>query len=257
MKDNFLTQLVSEPIRDGDPADLFANREGLVRGVVGRGHLGHSYPEMREFLILGEVRKRTNKTFSFNFWRADLALFRTLVRESPAKQSLKTNINTKLGESVDVPGGQEVSAEGSGQTGSMDLDERYEVHKATCHVLCFGHHNPMQHYKPGEEWQERCLAEKDLWVLIDSRLNMDHRCVQVAKKASGILACISNSVASKKVIVPWYSGLTRPHLKYYGQFWATHIKAIMTWYQMVLRRQQDWFSMDDHYDILCCLSEFI
>ncbi|PKU35696.1 ferm domain-containing protein 4a [Limosa lapponica baueri] len=39
--------------------------------------------------------------------------------------------------------------------------------KAKCQVLHLGHTNPMQRYRPGEEWLESSWVEKDLGMFVD------------------------------------------------------------------------------------------
>jgi len=58
-------------------------------------------------------------------------------------------------------------------------------------------------------------------------VTMRHRCALVAKKANGVLGCITESVASraKEVLLVLYSALGRAHLDYCIQFWAYHLKT--------------------------------
>ncbi|KAK4830743.1 hypothetical protein QYF61_013193 [Mycteria americana] len=87
--DNFLTQLVSEPTREGAPLDLlFMNRDGLVSDVMVGGCLGQSDHEMIEFLIRGEAARGVGKTATLDFRRADFSLFRRLVERVPWEAAL-------------------------------------------------------------------------------------------------------------------------------------------------------------------------
>ena len=124
--------------------------------------------------------------------------------------------STKLSIAVDTAEGRDASQRNLDKLKRQALVNLMRLNKAKCKISCLGSRDPRYVYKLREEFLESSLAEKDLEILVDEKLNMSQQCAVVAQKANGILGSIRRGVASRatEVIVPLYSALVRPQQEY-------------------------------------------
>jgi len=93
-------------------------------------------------------------------------------------------------------------------------------------------------YQLGDERIEHSIAEKDLGIQVDGKLDMNQQCALTAHKANCIPGCIKRSVTSRmrEVILPLCSALVRPHLEYHVQMWTPQYRRDTDLLEGVQRR---------------------
>ncbi|KAK4830609.1 LOW QUALITY PROTEIN: hypothetical protein QYF61_012052 [Mycteria americana] len=127
----------------------------------------------------------------------------------------KSADDTKLGGAVDCLEGHEALQRDLDRLEHWAIINGMKFNKNKSQILPLGWSNAGHKYKLGEEWLESSPAERDLGVLVGSRLNMSQQCALAAERANHILGCIKHSITS------WSRQAISPLYHWYGLTWST------------------------------------
>ena len=107
-----------------------------------------------------------------------------------------------------------------------------------CKCLHTGHRNLNVNYKMGDTVLGTTVKEKDLGVTISADMKVSEQCGIAASKCNKILGLIRMNITykGKKLIIPLYKAIVRPHLKYCIQAWRPYRKKDIDTLERIQRR---------------------
>lgn len=108
---------------------------------------------------------------------------------------IKVVNNTKLEGAVSILEGKIAIQRDLGKSEKWADRNFVKFNKDKSNVLWLGWSNPLQQYKLRTNWLASSFAEKDLPVLVDSRLNVSQRCALAVLNANS-MCCINRNIAS-------------------------------------------------------------
>ena len=124
---------------------------------------------------------------------------------------------------------RKVNTDGDKQHLQNDLDrlvkwsEKWQMlfNFGKCKCLHTGHRNLNVNYKMGDTVLGTTVKEKDLGVTISADMKVSEQCGIAASKGNQILGLIRRNITykGKKLIIPLYKAIVRPHLEYCIQAW--------------------------------------
>ena len=146
--------------------------------------------------------------------------------------------DTKLYIEVHAPEHRERLQADLGRLEKWAINNRMQYNKDKCRVLHLGCKNIQHTYWLGSDPLSSTEVERDLRVIVDSKMNMSCQYDKIISKANRTLSCISRcrTNRSKEVILPLYVALVRLQLEYCIQLWAPYFKKDVDRLERVQRR---------------------
>ena len=141
---------------------------------------------------------------------------------------------------------RKVNTDGDKQQLQNDLDrlvkwsEKWQMlfNFGKCKCLHTGHGNLNVNYKMGDTVLGTTVKEKDLGVTISADMKVSEQCGIAASKGNQILGLIRRNITykGKKLIIPLYKAIVRPHLEYCIQAWRPYRKKDIDTLERIQRR---------------------
>ena len=141
---------------------------------------------------------------------------------------------------------RKVNTDGDKQHLQNDLDrlvkwsEKWQMlfNFGKCKCLHTGHGNLNVNYKMGATVLGTTVKEKDLGVTISADMKVSEQCGIAASKGNQILGLIRRNIIykGKKLIIPLYKAIVRPHLEYCIQAWRPYRKKDIDTLERIQRR---------------------
>ena len=110
--------------------------------------------------------------------------------------------------------------------------------KDKCKCLHIGQANAKHNYLMNNTVLLSTEREKDVGVVVSSDMKVSEQCGIAARKGNQILGLIRRNIAyrDKRLIIPLYMSLVRPHLEYCIQAWRPHMRKDIDKLERVQRR---------------------
>ena len=107
-----------------------------------------------------------------------------------------------------------------------------------CKVMHLGNNNGETRYEMGGKTLQKVMEEKDLGVVFSNKFKVGKQCLKAANKGNQVLGMIARTFVgrNKKLLLPLYKSLVRPHLDYCIQAWRPHLRKDIDRIERVQRR---------------------